>query len=136
MKILRLYPAGWEALSRAVKECAGWRCEGCGLAHKAWGWRDDAGVFHEFTAPPPAGRLRPPFTILAPDGVARRVIEIVLAAAHLDRDHGNTEWDNLAVFCQRCHLRHDLHQHRRSAAATRRGAMATPDLFGDAPDGG
>lgn len=36
---------------------------------------------------------------------------IILTVAHLDRDSKNNARENLAALCQRCHLRHDIHQH-------------------------
>ncbi len=36
---------------------------------------------------------------------------IVLTTAHLDHDHNNSEDENLAALCQRCHLKHDRKQH-------------------------
>jgi len=39
---------------------------------------------------------------------------IVITTAHLDRDPGNNEMNNLAALCQRCHLRYDHYQHIRS----------------------
>jgi len=124
------YPANWAALSHALKVACGWRCESCGVAHGAWGWRRDnrEGTLVEVAR---TGPLLPPFTMLDDDGVPRRVIRIVLTAAHIDRtlEHGSM-WDRLRCWCQRCHLRYDIDQHRSNAWATRRAAMATDDLFG------
>lgn len=36
---------------------------------------------------------------------------VVLALCHLDRDINNNEDDNLKIWCQRCHIHHDLPQH-------------------------
>jgi 5-methylcytosine-specific restriction endonuclease McrA len=36
---------------------------------------------------------------------------IVLTVAHLDHRKNNNEFSNLAALCQRCHLKHDIHQH-------------------------
>jgi hypothetical protein len=59
---------------------------------------------------------------------AERVIEIVLAAAHLDHGRQNGAWDNLVAYCQRYDTRYDHdhdHDHdQRSAAA---GRVASPD---------
>lgn len=46
---------------------------------------------------------------------------VVLTIAHInDPNPANCADDNLAALCQRCHLRHDIAQHRRSANHTRR----------------
>ena len=130
MRRLEDYPQNWARLSHVLKVACGWRCEACGVAHGAWGWRHDRdGAFVEVAK---AGLAhRPPFTILDADGIPRRVIAIVLTAAHVDRtlEHGSM-WDRLACWCQRCHLLHDQEQHRRNAASTRRRSMLTGDLFG------
>lgn len=36
---------------------------------------------------------------------------VVLTIAHMDRDKKNNKFDNLKALCQRCHLKHDIHQH-------------------------
>lgn len=36
---------------------------------------------------------------------------VVLSTAHLDHNKNNNSFFNLAALCQRCHLRHDRHQH-------------------------
>lgn len=37
--------------------------------------------------------------------------KVVLTIAHLDHNHHNNRFYNLAALCQRCHLRHDIKQH-------------------------
>lgn len=128
------YPTDWPAISHAVKQRAGWRCEHCNAPHLAWGWRDAQGQFHEVSPGPlrDAGYVRPPFSILSPDCGMLHIIEIVLAAAHLDHDPSNRDPDLLRALCQRCHVLHDAAQHVASAAATRRRQMQTLDLFENA----
>ena len=36
---------------------------------------------------------------------------IILTVAHIDHDKTNNRFSNLAAWCQRCHLKHDAHQH-------------------------
>lgn len=36
---------------------------------------------------------------------------VVLTVAHLDHDKKNNQFANLKALCQRCHLRHDIHEH-------------------------
>jgi hypothetical protein len=40
-----------------------------------------------------------------------KLTKIILTVAHLDRNSHNNERTNLAALCQRCHLKHDIHQH-------------------------
>jgi hypothetical protein len=37
--------------------------------------------------------------------------KIVLTVAHIDHDKKNNCFNNLVALCQRCHLKHDIHQH-------------------------
>lgn len=57
-----------------------------------------------------------------------RYFVIVLTIAHLDQDPTNNADTNLKALCQKCHLHHDRHQHRRNAEQTRgkRRAKAIP----------
>lgn len=101
------YPADWEAISKAIRETAGQRCEFCGVANGAIGSRDSAGTFH------PA--------INADGGLELwgKQIKIVLTVAHLDHDTTNNDRSNLRALCQRCHLVYDKDLHAKNAAATR-----------------
>jgi hypothetical protein len=38
--------------------------------------------------------------------------KIVLTIAHIDHDHNNNSFHNLAALCQKCHLGHDAKQHQ------------------------
>lgn len=119
------YPKEWTSISAEVRERAGWLCEECGVRGGAWGYRDEDGRFHECSRDG-FGRDygRPPFWF-----GARRIIEIVITVAHLDHQPENCDPSNLRAWCQRCHLRYDAKHHAANAAATRRAAMATPDLL-------
>lgn len=97
------YPPDWKAISRRIKERAGWRCEcqgECGLH--------------------------------PPKPLPRRCVErhgekavyakgkVILTVAHLgDPSPENCADDNLKAMCQRCHLRYDVNQHRQTRRATR-----------------
>lgn len=37
--------------------------------------------------------------------------KVILTVAHIDHDHHNNSFFNLAALCQKCHLSHDRHQH-------------------------
>ena len=52
-----------------------------------------------------------------------------LAACHRDHDPANNDPDNLAAWCQRCHLLHDRSEHQRRAAITVLLRRAMGDLF-------
>ena len=38
--------------------------------------------------------------------------KVVLTIAHIDHDHTNNRFNNLAALCQKCHLTHDHKQHQ------------------------
>lgn len=88
-----LYPAEWEAISAAIRERAGNRCE----------W-PDCGVEN--------GAL-----VMGKRG---RPYKIVLTVAHLNHDPADCRPENLAAWCQPHHLRYDAQHHARNAAGTRR----------------
>jgi hypothetical protein len=52
---------------------------------------------------------------------ASRVVEVVLTVAHLNHVAGDDREENLAAWCQWCHLTYDLDQHRETRA-TRKDA--------------
>lgn len=109
-----LYPpaAVWRAIRARILKRAGQRCEFCGVANGAVGYRDDAGIFHEDKT-----------------GLVDGDIRIVLTIAHLDHDPSNNDADNLAALCQRCHNRHDAAHRARNRRARERAAYVTGDLF-------
>lgn len=119
------YPANWREMSRAARERAGQRCEQCGAANGAVGYRDRTGRFHRVDGGGEAA---------ADDG--ERVIRIVLTVHHPDCDKGNPD-ARLVVLCQRDHFRADLPRHVANAAATRRrkrierGQAALPQPLGE-----
>ncbi len=124
-----LYPVDWPQLSASIRfGRANGRCEGCGRPHGKlvlcvadgrWfdrqdgSWRDDRG--RRTARPDKPYRLR--WTVVR------------LAACHLDHDPTNSELENLAAWCQRCHLLHDRPEHRRRAAITVLLRRAMGDLF-------
>lgn len=96
------YPKEWRAISRAIRERAGGRCECMG----------ECGLH--------GGKLRP-----------RRCIEIggqpakwargkvVLTVAHLNHMKNDNRPENLRAMCNRCHLRIDVTQHLSNRRRTR-----------------
>jgi len=97
------YPDDWEAISMAIRERSGRRCEcegECGL-HR--------------THPGPRR---------CEERQARQALwargDVVLTVAHLNHDPQDCRPENLKAMCQRCHLRYDAPHHQKNAAATRR----------------
>lgn len=102
------YPKDWPAISLGVREAAGWRCEGSPAFPDC---KAVQGEPHPLTGS-----------------------KVVLTTAHLDHTPENCARENLKAMCQRCHLTYDAKHHARNAAATRRKAMNTVDMFaGEAP---
>ncbi len=99
----KLYPPDWAAISREVRERAGWRCEGSPA------YPDCRAAQRE--PHPVTGSL------------------VVLTVAHVDHDPRNSERTNLRAWCQRCHLTHDAELHARNAARTRDRRSGQGRLF-------
>jgi hypothetical protein len=117
------YPADWSDISRRIRERAGNRCEWCGVANGAHGYRDESGAFVDTSLPE--------FDHQMLRWLGRKLFRIVLTTAHLgvdlpdgrlgdQRDKSDCRDENLAALCQRCHLNHDRDEHAFNAAWTRR----------------
>lgn len=117
------YPADWEATSQRIRVRADNRCEWCGVSNRVWGYRDTKGKFH------PVASSKEEAEEIAPWGC--KVFRIMLTVAHLGVTHPDgrpgdvhdkmdCRDENLAALCQRCHLRHDVDEHKFNAAWTRR----------------
>jgi hypothetical protein len=79
------YPESWEAMARACKERAGWKCEACGAAQ------------HTIAI----SKRGTPYIIY-------------LAACHVNHDQDNLQ-PELKALCVACHGRHDYQQRQRAA---------------------
>lgn len=104
------YPTNWKEISTRVKERAGWKCELCGVAHGAIGYRTASG---EFVPVNPA---------LAGAQIAEgaKIIRIVLTTAHHpDPNPMNCDDNNLISTCQRCHNHLDMPMRQSNARKTR-----------------
>lgn len=104
----KLYSPDWSAISLAVRDRAGWRCEcdgRCGQDH--------------------GGRCR------ARQGQAHPVTgsKVILTVMHLDHDPRNCDPANLMAGCQKCHNRYDGPHRRANAYKTRAARKAIGDLF-------
>ena len=97
------YPRDWKAISRAIKDRAGWRCE-C---------RGECG-----RGPEHAGEdLRCPNAHNTP--ALNFGFNVVITTAHLDHVPENCGDDNLRAMCQCCHLAYDREHHQKTAARRR-----------------
>lgn len=56
--------------------------------------------------------------------------KVVCTVAHRDGKLDDHSDENLAFWCQRCHLTHDAKQHAHNAAITRAEKRGQPDLYG------
>lgn len=110
------YHPEWPRISQEVREAAGWQCEWCGVKNALVIQRYDGNDWTE------VDRIRADENSEWEEtkGMTwarlkfHRLTRIVLTVSHLDRNRHNNERDNLAALCQRCHLRHDIHQHIRN----------------------
>lgn len=101
------YPKYWKAVSAAIRQRAGNRCEGSPAYPEC---RARNGEPHPVTDS-----------------------KVVLTVAHLDHNPANCSPDNLRCWCQRCHLRYDAAHHaetRRQTLEAKRGKRQ-PGLFDD-----
>lgn len=117
----------WKAASKAVRERAGGRCERCGVANGAEGYREPRRVIDNLQGQP--GR----FVEVHGDGQAseamadgRRLIRIVLTVAHLDGDGhlGRHDPARMQHLCQACHNGLDASARAVNAARTRAAKRA------------
>lgn len=105
------YPKDWDAISLAIKERAGWRCECEGECERGT---------HK-------GRCPNHHDDLAYGTDSK----VVLTTAHLDHQPENCAPENLRAMCQGCHLHYDREHHAQTAYRTRREGRAVADLFED-----
>jgi hypothetical protein len=98
------YPVDWPAISQAIKDRAGWRCECKGECGRGT---------HPRRCPNRHGR--PAYATGS---------TVVLTTAHLDHTPENCDPGNLRAMCQGCHLHYDLDHHAETRARTRAAALA------------
>ena len=111
------YPANWDQVRAAALDRAMYRCQECGEADGAYGYRKPCGEFVGVVS-----------TVAVSGAVAkcleafstgRRLFRIVLTVHHWDEQPENNAEENLVALCQRCHLA----KHRG------RPQLDTPELF-------
>ena len=93
------YPKDWRAISARIRERAGNKCEGCGVANGSTVERN--------------GKL----------------VVIVLTVAHLNHTPEDCADENLRAWCQKCHNAYDMPSRRRGIAERRKAKLAIADLF-------
>lgn len=99
------YPDNWSTEIRPrILERDGNRCIFCKVPNYAIIYRPEKGKVDWKHAPEGMEA-----EALALDGI--KFVKIILTTAHLDHDHTNNIDENLGSLCQRCHLKHDIHQH-------------------------
>lgn len=106
------YPRDWKAISKAIRERSGGRCEcegECGLHRTNPGPRRCVERHGE------------------PAKWAKGMV--ILTVAHLNHQPEDCRPENLRAMCQRCHLRYDHDHHQRNAYETRRRGKAMADLL-------
>ncbi len=130
------YPGGsirspeWLAIRERIRARANDCCEQCGVPNGELGGRE-GDVW--FTAQD--DDARPGEHAFCTDLSGQRgerdlrIIKIVCTVAHTDGKLDDHCDDNLAFWCQRCHLRHDAEQHRTNAAITRAEKAGQMDLW-------
>lgn len=134
---MQRYPKNWKAISHAIKERAGWKCEQCAAPHHTWIARSSVDPARYLVLDADTGGYR------TPDGIAIRMSEIpeeylsdkqdtyvILTVHHIGVDkpdgtvgdpHDKMDCrpENLTALCQRCHLIADLPMHMENAKRTR-----------------
>ncbi|MBL7780668.1 MAG: hypothetical protein JNM22_05575 [Saprospiraceae bacterium] len=118
-----LYPTDWRRISNEVRAAADWRCQDCGARHLQ--------IIRRTGRPEQQGQYLVDWEVvieitetngekvLASSLSAKRrrfhgITKVIISTAHLDRDPGNNERENLGAKCQRCHFRYDMRQIVRS----------------------
>lgn len=99
------YPKDWKAISQAVRDRAGNRCEGSPAFPEC---RAENGKPHPMTGS-----------------------KVVLTTAHLDHHPENCAANNLRSWCQRCHNTYDAPKRRAGIIERHRARVAIGDLFDD-----
>lgn len=117
------YPKDWRAISIAVREDAGQRCEcmgECGsTAHTQWARLSRWDPEIPDTRCPAINYERSPLTSSL----------VVLTVAHLDHTPEHCGRENLKAMCQSCHLNYDRGHHAETRAASRAASEITAALF-------
>lgn len=129
------YPGDWKAISAAIRERAGNKCEWCGIANGALGARRNDGAFMP-PIPTQDGGFPAPgeWAWCGSDDTGKatlKVVRIVLTTMHLDHTPENCDPANLKSACQRCHNAYDAPVRAAGKRERFRKGLALGELFGD-----
>ena len=114
------YPPDWPDISRRIRfDRAKNKCERCGAPNGQVIARSDDAYMLENGATFDAETGAPRGFWRGSEFPAIRWTKVVLTVAHINHDTADNRDENLAAWCQRCHLRHDRKQHAESARKTR-----------------
>lgn len=109
------YHPKWSLISRLVRyRRANNKCEWCGVQNGEVVKRLGDGAFRKLTAVEwnmVHSRIELKKSNMSESLKHHGFSKIVLTVSHVDHDKTNNDFKNLASLCQRCHLRHDIHQH-------------------------
>lgn len=111
----REYHPKWHLISKLIRfKRAGNKCENCGISNSALINRYKDGSYSLASD----NQVQELHDLVKGCGLkwhqARKKLGltlVVLTVAHVDHDKSNNRFWNLAAWCQRCHLNHDLKQH-------------------------
>ena len=134
------YPKNWHTEIRpAILERDGHKCKDCGAKNHSLvfrGFLNGVEVFQNvegeiYTYPKGVYIETDVYAAIEPisGDQNQKAIKIVLTVAHLDHDHENNDYDNLASLCQKCHLLHDKEQHMENSQLTREAKKGLQRLF-------
>ncbi len=125
------YPNNWNAIARAVKDSAQWKCQECGRP-----CRRPGEVLFDFIVRM-EGEDWPELDWVnqtAVSTICEHPTRFVLTVAHLNQKPSDCEPENLKALCAPCHLRHDA-PHRKANSRAKRERSGQLPLFGGAIDG-
>ncbi len=138
----RGYPKDWARISKRVRfERAKGVCEQCGKRHgeivyqgPQGSWQRDGKWIDASGKPidqPPPWPSRQWWDHLRRYGDPPHIkrVNVILHTAHLDHNPSNCADENLAAFCQACHLRYDIDLHRWTWGVNRDFARGQKVLF-------
>ena len=132
------YPDDWKAISQAVRDRAGNRCEQCGVSNYAMIYRGSHGdrpawryaadsVFIPSRRPDDGSEM--PGTTWDDFEKARGTVKVILTVAHLDHQPENCDLANLKCLCQRCHNAYDAPMRAKGIRDRAKAGNAVSDLF-------
>ena len=117
------YPRDWATISARIRRRAGGRCEckgECGI-EKPW---HAVGIAKLGRCPKVHGRL------LREYEETKSAWRVILTVAHRNHAPEDCRDENLAAFCQACHLAYDAQHHRSSRRERQHRAQLPLSLFG------